>query len=732
MLDYEVVMMERIPYRNFDDMSKVIKRNLFKLPSDLDLIVGVPRSGMIPAYMIGLFLNKQVCSVDELILGHTDSCGERLKENLQKSISNILIVDDSICTGNAMNIVRNRISHLNGYHFYYLAIYSNGFYDNLVDFTFEKVPTPRIFQWNYMNMVWAGKSCFDLDGVLCVDPTFDENDDGEKYREFLLNAKPLFIPNFKINCIVTTRLEKYRAETEIWLEKHHIIYDELVMLNLDTQDQRKNYKAYSNYKAQVYKKRLDTIIFVESDPVQAKEIALISNKTVICSYDDEIYYGELDREQCRNIKTDFKIRTDSAEIIPDRLCYKEKVEVSVIVPVYNSQSFLQECINTIRFQTFQNIEMIFIDDGSTDQSLQILRENAKLDDRISIIEQEKSSAGNARNIGIKVAKGKYLLFLDSDDFFDLNLIEDVYNQIDSTNSDICLFKCRTFDNNTLLYENRSLELRKEYLPKESVFNSNYLNDYIFNITTGAPWSKMFRKDFILDNSITFQDIHHYNDMYFVMKSMYLAKRITYLDRAYVNYRINRKDSLQNQMFVDPLLFTVPFKALHKDLISDNKWDLYKKSFVNRFLISSIYVLLKQDSYDDFKLIYNSLKNTYFPLFDLDTFSEQDVYDKNLFLIKRKIDLFSAEEFLHNYFLRNESGDYQIKLIDDLKWKIRELEKGMDRKNEYIAFLKNNKKHIENLEYTNYCYNEVLKSKSYKIGLSITYFPRLIRRALKKV
>ena len=148
-----------------------------------------------------------------------------------------------------------------------------------------------MFQWNYLNGNWINKSCFDIDGVLCVDPTEEENDDGEKYKAFLRSAKPLFIPKFKIHTLVTSRLEKYRSETELWLKEHDVDYGNLIMLNLPSKEERIRQNAHAKFKAETYAKLKDTILFVESERNQAIEIAQITGKPCICVSSDELFDG---------------------------------------------------------------------------------------------------------------------------------------------------------------------------------------------------------------------------------------------------------------------------------------------------------------------------------------------------------------------------------------------------------------------------------------------------------
>ena len=106
------------------------------------------------------------------------------------------------------------------------------------------------------------------------------------------------------------------------------------------------------------------------------------------------------------------------------------IDVSIIVPIFNKERFLKDCLDSLINQTYKNIEIICINDGSTDHSLDILRDYADKDDRLIIISQENKGAGNARNTGIKIATGRYLQFLDADDFFELDMLEDMIKQAD--------------------------------------------------------------------------------------------------------------------------------------------------------------------------------------------------------------------------------------------------------------------------------------------------------------
>ena len=284
---------EKINFKTFKDLSFLIRNNIFALPADLDLIVGIPRSGIIPAYMIALFLNKNVCSLNEFINNLIPQKGERPIKESSNDKKKILIVDDSINTGRALNKTKEQLQNIDSskYDIKYCCIFATNSSKNLVDYYFEILEQPRIFQWNYLNHTFAKHWCFDMDGVLCVDPTEEQNDDGEKYIDFILNARPLYIPTYTIHSIVTSRLEKYRPQTEEWLKKHNVKYKNLYMLNLPSAQERRKRNCHADFKADIYKKLKDCTCFIESNHTQAIKITKLSKKPCICVETDEIFGG---------------------------------------------------------------------------------------------------------------------------------------------------------------------------------------------------------------------------------------------------------------------------------------------------------------------------------------------------------------------------------------------------------------------------------------------------------
>ena len=288
-------------YRDITQLNDIIVKNIHKIPFDIDLVVGIPRSGIIPANMIALYRNVPFVTLTEYEKGICFSGGERLNNSNIKSIKKVLIIDDSLCSGNALTLCKEKIKYLS-YEVEYLYGVIFVIPENVdkVDIYFETLSIPRVFQWNIMHHSIISHSCVDIDGVLCLDPTEKENDDGILYENFILNAQPLFLPTVKIHTLVSCRLERYRNLTEIWLKKHNIEYENLILLDLPNKEARLKWGKYGEYKADAYSKS-DCSLFVESSLCQANKIAKITNKPVFCIENFQLIYKHRIRTKIKNI-----------------------------------------------------------------------------------------------------------------------------------------------------------------------------------------------------------------------------------------------------------------------------------------------------------------------------------------------------------------------------------------------------------------------------------------------
>lgn len=275
-----------IEYRSIRDLNQTILKNLHRVPRDIDVIVGIPRSGLLAANMLALHLNLPLTDVRGLIERRVFEGGVRSKVGEAKLNSldrlKALVLDDSVDTGWQIRQTKARIE-ASGFNFdsVFGAIYANPYSAHNVDIHFEIVPQPRLFEWNLLHHNILERSCVDIDGVLCRDPTEEENDDGPNYREFVANVEPLFVPSVPIGWLVTSRLEKYRQLTEHWLDRHGVIYGELVMMNLPSKAARIAAGRYSKFKSDIYA-ATDAQLFIESSPLQAREIAMVTRRAVFC------------------------------------------------------------------------------------------------------------------------------------------------------------------------------------------------------------------------------------------------------------------------------------------------------------------------------------------------------------------------------------------------------------------------------------------------------------------
>ena len=277
-------------YRNITDLNNIILKRLNIIPRDFDLIVGVPRSGMLPANLLSLYLNRPYTDIHSFLNGHIYKAGARSQFFDISEFKKILVVDDSIASGSAMVEVKESLKHLESkFDIKYCAVYIIAGKEKMVDYFFEIVPLPRYFQWNILNHTTLEKACFDIDGVLCADPLPEQNDDGPKYIDFILNAPPLFIPGSKIGTVVTSRLEKYRKETETWLKANNIKYNDLVMLDLPDMAARQRANNHGDHKAKAYMSK-PYVLFVESEYHQAVEINRLSKKPVLCTENFEMIF----------------------------------------------------------------------------------------------------------------------------------------------------------------------------------------------------------------------------------------------------------------------------------------------------------------------------------------------------------------------------------------------------------------------------------------------------------
>ncbi len=206
-------------------------------------------------------------------------------------------------------------------------------------------------------------------------------------------------------------------------------------------------------------------------------------------------------------------------------------KVSIIVPVYNAEEYLDKCIKTLREQTLEEIEIICVDDGSTDKSLEILQKCAKEDERIKVLEQTNKKQGAARNAGIKIATGEYIGFVDADDWVDLDFFEKLYNAAKKYESDISM------GTNVRIGGGKKTKKRLEILKEICVSTVQEKFDISKVAKNPCPTNKIYKREFLISNNLFFPENMFCEDKLFVTQAVYYAESLVAVpDVNYFYYR----------------------------------------------------------------------------------------------------------------------------------------------------------------------------------------------------
>lgn len=282
-------------FRTVQNLNDLINKNLYKIPNDIDLVVGIPRSGLFVANLIALYMNLPLTDFNSFLKKKIYDCGTtKVRDDWIKKIDNntkVLIVEDSSISGNSLDKVRKEINKRRiKNNITFLTVYVTDYTKQLTDIYFEVCNPPRMFEWNYLHHQMLKKACLCIDGLLCELPNSKIALSESEYKKYIRNVPLRVHPSFKIGYLVTSRLEAYRNDTEYWLKKNGIKYNELIMIGDNVKFLSFSNKLCGLFKGYKYKFFDQTNIFVENNFIQAKEIAKISHKTVFCVESQSVIY----------------------------------------------------------------------------------------------------------------------------------------------------------------------------------------------------------------------------------------------------------------------------------------------------------------------------------------------------------------------------------------------------------------------------------------------------------
>lgn len=279
--------------------------------------------------------------------------------------------------------------------------------------------------------------------------------------------------------------------------------------------------------------------------------------------------------------------------------------VSIVVPVYNAEKHLGQCLDSLLGQTHRAIEVICVDDGSTDGSANLLAEYAQRDTRVRPFRQENAGPGAARNRGIEEARGEYLYFLDADDWCDKTLVQKAVGALERTGADMAALPHCEFD----------VRVGKPLRARWSVLRNKFPNEvatwrdcpnWIFESFQNFPWNKMLRMSFVRENHLRYQDIYLTEDLMFAGAALVLASGIVQLDEALVYHRMGTGENTMAAKDNHPLDFIAAFRAFKAFLEERQLYEQLQVAYVNWAIGGSLYNLNTLNTYEAFRMVYDTL------------------------------------------------------------------------------------------------------------------------------
>lgn len=255
--------------------------------------------------------------------------------------------------------------------------------------------------------------------------------------------------------------------------------------------------------------------------------------------------------------------------------------ISVIIPVYNVEKYLSQCLESVIHQTYQDLEIIVIDDGSTDNGPRICDEYAERDKRIKVIHQKNGGAASARNAGLRVATGEYLAFVDSDDYLEANAYETLLDIMQRTGADIveCAF-CNEFPDRTW---------DRVFFKKETLFSTvEYLKLYTDHWICSLIWEKLYKRS--LFEGIEFEEGHRIDDEFFTYQGVMNAKTIAYNPTILYHYRMRSSGVMRDKTVGEKKLFDrLEYSTIRREKVTSRFTELkqvYDESYLNSLLLWS--------------------------------------------------------------------------------------------------------------------------------------------------
>jgi glycosyltransferase involved in cell wall biosynthesis len=455
---------------------------------------------------------------------------------------------------------------------------------------------------------------------------------GASYQDTSFFYKTLFKAN-KIFC--TKKAFYYYRQTNSNSSVNNNTLNKVILVHKELNEIekyiKKDMKLYDINQKYFNTKKIMTLLWNLNRVDKKKEYNKILYKEIyeILKNDNYIH------EQFNNSEIKFLnyLKKNGEERASDIFLYSPKEknpQISVIIPIYNCEKYIKECLSSLIKQTFKNFEIICINDGSKDDTLKILRKFEAKDVRVKIYNQNNRGPGIARNVGMNVSKGDYLMFLDSDDIFEKTMLEELYIKIKENDSDVVICNSQNFQVKKWwkkFYEKNYII--KDEIINQTTFSSLDIKRDFFNLFIWWPWDKMYKRRYIKSLGVEYQHLKSSEDLYFVASSVIAAKKISYLDKILINHRIGIKNSVSNSRRKSWDNFYYALKELKKFMKEKGLYERFKQDFINYVASFSIWQLENIDGIS-FELLYQKIKDEWWDEFDVNKYNENYFYSQNLF------------------------------------------------------------------------------------------------------
>ncbi len=311
-------------------------------------------------------------------------------------------------------------------------------------------------------------------------------------------------------------------------------------------------------------------------------------------------------------------------------------KVSVIIPVHNVEKYIRKTLDSVVNQTLKDIEIIIVDNKSSDNTLNIVKEYAQNDKRFTIYKNsENLKQGIARNFGVKMARGEYIFFIDGDDYMELYALEKLYNRIVQMDCDIVLCTWNQFDDQTGKIDRNHVYAKLKQISEEfdeKTFNWRDIKYSVF-WQTSVPWDKMYKRDFLINKNVKFPGDIFFEDNVFVYDALFKAEKMAVLREDLIYYRCNRKNAVtnsRNYIFFDYLKI---FNLIGDNLKKINLFD-EMKYFYWDYKVITLYWWFMKIRFPYKRKFFNMMKYDFKNILEIKDEDKEFVRNRTLFLIDR--------------------------------------------------------------------------------------------------